>query len=335
MLLKYRRLSKIMDKLLTTRLLQLDRFHNNPILQPRAENAWEAKAVFNAGVIYTDKKICLFYRAMSADNTSVCGYATSTDGFNIEERAPEPVYVPREDFEKKCCCDANSGCEDPRLTQIGKTVYVCYTAYQGQNVLRVALTSIKLENLIRQKWDWTKPLLISSPKTDNKDAALFPKKINGKFAVLHRLGVSIWIDFVDNLRFENHNWLAGKILMDPRQEYKDNKKIGINGPPLETKYGWLLLYHGVSKSDGKYHLWASLLDLEDPTKIIARSDKPILEAEMCYEKYGIVPNVVFSNGAVIKDGQLFVYYGGADKVLGVATIKLSELMAGLLKQHKM
>ncbi len=322
-------LNTLMKDLLDTRIIQLERYSKNPIMKPREKNDWEAKAVFNAGAINIDGTIHIFYRAMSHDNTSVIGYASSVDGFSMD-RLDEPAYVPREDFELKNHPGANSGCEDARLTKIGRSVFMTYTAFNGHGNPRVAFTSISVANLKKKNWKWKKPILISHPDTHNKDVAIFPKKINGKYAVLHRSGDrNIWIDFVDDLKFEGDRWLKGQILMEPREAYRDNKKIGINGPPIETKQGWLLLYHGLSKSDGKYHLWATLLDKKDPTKIITRGMTPILEAEMSYEKHGIVPNVVFSNGAIIKGNKLFVYYGGADKVLGVATIKLDKLLGCL------
>ncbi|MBU4480412.1 hypothetical protein KKG48_03150 [Patescibacteria group bacterium] len=328
-------LKDLMKELLATRIIQLERYAKNPILKPSLKNDWENKAVFNAGVLYEDKKIHIFYRALSHDNTSVIGYATSTTGFNIKERFDKPVYVPRKDFENKQIPGGNSGCEDPRLTKIGDTVYMCYTAFNGKDFPRVALTSISYSDFIKRNWNWSEPILISRPGVDDKDAVIFPRKINNKYVILHRPNAkSIWIDFVDDLKFGNDKWLGGVVLLEPREENRDNKRIGANGPPIETSEGWLLLYHGLSKSDGKYHLWASLLDLNDPTKVIARSKFPILEAELSYEKNGIVKNVVFSNGAIVKGDKLFVYYGGSDKVLGLATIKLSKLLKSLTDLKK-
>jgi len=120
--------------------------------------------------------------------------------------------------------------------------------------------------------------------------------------------------------------------MKPRKGRWDSRKIGIAGPPIKTRYGWLLLYHGVSqKSDNHYHVRAALLDLNDPSKVISRTKYPILEAEMPYERQGMVGNVVFPCGAAIIGKDLFVYYGGADTVIGVATIPLRDLMDLLLK----
>lgn len=311
------------------------KFAKNPILQPDGGHAWEVKATFNAAAILLGGKVHLLYRAMSDDNTSVFGYAQSKDGFLIDYKSAKPAYVPRESFETKLIQGGNSGCEDPRITKIGNTLYVCYTAYNGKDVPRVALTSISVKDFLGKKWNWTTPMLISPPGIDDKDAALFPKKINGKYVILHRIGLSIWIDFVESLHFKGTSWIGGKILMNPRQGERDSQKIGIAGPPIETKHGWLLIYHGISKKpDHHYHLRAALLDLKDPTHVIARTHDPILEPEMSYEHEGLVSHVVFSCGAVVKDDLLYIYYGGADKVICVATAKLSDILKQLLSESK-
>lgn len=313
----------------------LTKFVKNPIIQPNREHAWEAKATFNAAAIFLGNNVHLLYRAMSDDNTSVFGYAQSKDGFLIDYKSAKSIYVPRESFETKLIQGGNSGCEDPRITKIGNTLYVCYTAYNGKDVPRVALTSISVKDFIKRKWNWRVPVLISPPGIDDKDAALFPKKINGKYVILHRIGLSIWIDFVESLNFNGTSWIGGKILMNPRQGERDSQKIGIAGPPIETKHGWLLIYHGISKkSDHHYHLRAALLDLKDPTRVIARTRDPILEPEMSYEHEGLVSHVVFSCGAVVKNDLLYIYYGGADKVICVATAKLSDILKQLLLESK-
>lgn len=313
----------------------LKKFAKNPIIQPNGNHAWEAKATFNAGAVLLQDKIHLLYRAMSDDNTSVFGYARSKSGFSIDRRSKDPAYVPRESFEKKLAPGGNSGCEDPRITRIGNKVYVCYTAYNGKDVPRVALTSLSVSDFVRRRWNWAPPVLISPPGIDDKDAALFPKKINGKYAIFHRIGLSVWIDFVDSLDFDGKTWIGGKILMNPRQGERDSQKIGIAGPPIETKHGWLLIYHGISKKpDHHYHLRAALLDLKNPTKVIARTHDTILEPETPYEREGQVSHVVFSCGAVVKANLLYVYYGGGDKVTCVATGKLSEILKQLLSERE-
>lgn len=309
------------------------RFRGNPIIRPNTEHAWEAKATFNPGILDLDTLVHIIYRAQSRDNVSTFGYAQSKDGFTISERLPEPIYTPREPFEQKLVPGANSGCEDPRLTVLGNTVYMCYTAFDGKNPPRVALTSLSFKDFKAKRWHWTKPKLISAPDIDDKDAALFPKKIKGNYVFLHRLGASIWIDFVSDLAFKKNTWLEGQVLINPRQGFSDSQKIGIAGPPIETKDGWLLLYHGISKKKNHhYHLRAALLDLKDPTCVLGRTRDPILEPEAAYEQNGQVPNVVFSCGAIVRKGELLVYYGGADTVTAVAKIPLPALLKQLQEE---
>lgn len=328
------KLADVVDEIHHSIKIKLERYNKNPILSPVKENGWESRAVFNPAAIYEEGVVRIVYRAMSEDNTSTFGYAESKNGLDISLRLKEPIYVPREDFEAKKTGGANSGCEDPRITRIGDTLYMCYTAYDSVNPPRVALTSISLADFLAKKWNWSKPLLISPPGESDKDAALFPKKINGKYAFLHRLGSDIWIDYADNLDFQNNKWLGGKVLMSPRAARWDSKKIGIASPPIPTKHGWLLLYHGISKDGTYYRAKASLLDLKDPSIVLARTTSAIIEPEMDYEKEGEVRNVVFPCGAVILKDKLVVYYGGADKFVGVASIKLDILLKELLYEAK-
>lgn len=185
---------------------------------------------------------------------------------------------------------------------------------------------------MERHWNWARPRLISPPILADKDAALFPEKINGQYAILHRLGVNIWIDFRDRLEFGENNWLSGVEIITPEDDIKGSFKVGIAGPPIKTEAGWLLLYHGATNHKSvQYHLAVALLDLDDPTRILAVADNPILEPEMPYEKEGIVPNVVFPCGNVVIGNRLFVYYGGGDKVIGIATMELSDLFNQLTR----
>jgi predicted GH43/DUF377 family glycosyl hydrolase len=328
-------LDDLLEQLVFTTQRELVRFEENPIIAPVAEHKWESKATFNPAAIYLNGKIRILYRAMSDDNTSVMGYASSVDGVHLSKRLSDPVYVPREDFERKLVPGGNSGCEDPRLTQMGDTIYMCYTAFDGKDPPRVAFTSIAAKDFDDHKWNWTKPVLISPPNLDDKDAALFPKKINGKYWFLHRLGSDIWIDSVESLRFDGQTkFLGGKILMRPRDTAWDSKRIGGTSPPIETKYGWLLFYHGISKRTGHYNIRAALLDPKDPTVVLYRTHDPLLEPDAPYEKEGIVPNVVFPCGAVMIKNQLYVYYGGADKYVGVATLDMNVIVQGLVHEAK-
>lgn len=328
-------LRSLLEEMTAVRLetIPLNRAGGNPILRPRPERAWESKAVFNPGAVYEGGKVHLFYRAMGADNTSVIGYASSQDGLSFAAD-DEPAYMPREDFEQKRVPGGNSGCEDPRLTTIDDTVYLCYTAFDGRHVPRVAFSSLSVANLLQKKWQWKKPVLISPPGIMDKDAVLFPRKIKQKYAFLHRLGNSIWLDYVDTLDFKNGEVLKGNVIMSYSQEDENIEKIGAAAPPIETKYGWLLLYHVVQREGNgsalKYYFTAALLDLNDPAVVHARRKAPLLEPQLPWEKEGIVPNVVFPCGAVVVKSRLFVYYGAADTVIGVATLRLADLVESVL-----
>lgn len=296
------------------RTIKLERAKENPIIAPDKTHSWESKATFNPAAIYLQGKVHLLYRAMSEDNVSVIGYATSSDGIHIDYRSPIPVYLSKD-----------WGVEDPRLTKIGDKIYILYTAFDGKNPPRVALTWIFVKDFLSQHWNWAKPVLISPPDMDDKDAFLFPDKVNGKYMVIHRGGDDIDFSFTSSLDFKEGQWLEEYRWIAPRRWWWDGKKVGAAAPPIKTKEGWVMLYHGVSE-DNVYRVGAVLLDLKNPVKIIGRTDNPILEPETSYEKEGLVSNVVFPCGNVLLGEKLFVYYGGADQVIGVATIEMKKLI---------
>lgn len=310
--------------------IRFERAAENPILEAVSERKWESMAVFNPAAVYENGKVHILYRAMGEDGMSSVGYATSTDGVKIDERLPYPIYTPREPFETKLK-EGNFGCEDPRVVRLDDRFYICYTAFDGGvNPPRVAFSSIDADDFLNRRWNWDSPILISPPNIDDKDATIFPKKINDKYVFLHRIKDDIWIDFVDNLKFENEHYLDGSILMHSRVDHWDHVKIGISGPPIETEKGWLLLYHGIT-DDKFYKVGAALLDLNNPDTVLSRLSYPIFEPEEKYEKEGIVSNVVFPCGNVVIGEDLFIYYGGADKVLGVAKMNLQMLLDELSK----
>ncbi len=309
---------------------KLVRFEGNPIISPIPELDWQANGTFNPAAIYENGKVHILYRAQSRDGTSTFGYAVSSDGLNIDENLNYPVYIPREEFEKKPHPSGNSGCEDPRISKIGDRFYVLYTAYNGVSSPRVAMSSISINDFLSRRWNWDKPKLISLPGVDDKDACVIEGKIKNTYIWFHRLGDSIWIETTDQMNLGENNALAGNVLVYPRRNKWDNLKLGIAGPPMETKEGWLLLYHGVYQAGSVYKVGAMLLDLYNPAKVLARIDNPIFEPEMSYELEGQVPNVVFPCGAVIIKDHLYVYYGGGDRVTGVASIPVENLLKKLL-----
>ena len=277
---------------------------------------------------------------------SVVGYASSKDGLNFDERHPEPIYIPRETFEglhvpKKRKTQIYSsgygygGCEDPRISFVDGRFYMIYAAYNGYEQARLAISSISYEDFVAHKWEnWTPPQLMS-PKptvwgTGNKNGAILPEKINGKYVIFHRIWPNISIDYVDDLDFSSEDkWLEAKDIIPPRKTMWDSAKIGVGAPPLKTKYGWLLIYQSVGR-DGRYKIGAMLLDLQNPAHVICRTRKPILEPTEWYENKGLKSGVTYPCGAIIKDETLFVYYGGADTVTCVATAPLEEFLQAML-----
>ena len=337
----------------------LERFDGNPILEPETKHWWESKAVFNPGAIYEGGKVHMVYRAIGDTDVSVLGYASSVDGFHIDERRHEPIYVPRESFEgaglvyptlnypQRTYAPIENGedyvsggglggCEDPRLTKIDDRVFMTYVAFNGYSPPRVALTSIHINDFLAQNWQWKKPVPISPPGVVDKNACILPEKIDSKYVIFHRIFPHILIDFVDDLDFDGTTrWLKGEFKIQPRAAYWDSRKIGAGAPPIKTKDGWLLIYHGVGEPDpGRYKIGAMLLGLKNPTRVLSRTEKPILEPEAWYENEGWKSGVIYPCGAVVIKDRLLVYYGGADKVACLASAKLDELLDYLVGRQE-
>ena len=304
------------------------KYHHNPILTPREENFWEANSVFNPAAVYEQDKFYLVYRAQSPDHTSTLGLAESDDGFSFK-RFDEPIYTPRRDFEQKKEPGRLSGCEDPRITKMGDQFYMFYTAYNGIDHPRVAMSSITINDFVNHRWEWSDPVAISEFGIHNKNSCLLPEKINGQYVILHRTGGrDIAIDYVNSLEElkKEENWLKKEQAIYPRPNGWDGEKIGIAGPPIKINSGWLLLYHGVSDIDHQYRVGMMILDHNNPGKVLYRSKYPIIKPTEKYEQVGDVPNVVFPCGAILVKNTLFIYYGGGDKVIGMATAQMDELL---------
>jgi predicted GH43/DUF377 family glycosyl hydrolase len=302
------------------------RAKENPLLKPIESHSWENKEVFNAGILDLNGTIHILYRAQGDDGVSRLGYAATKNGTKIIDRSDTPIYAPREDFESR-------GCEDPRLTKIGSTIYMVYTAFDGTHPPRVALSSISVKDFEAKRWNkWSKPLLASPDNVADKDACLLPEKIEGQYMWIHRIDPLICADFLDDLGFEKSRLTRCMEIMGPRPGMWDSTKVGIAGPPIKTKKGWLLIYHGVSKTS-TYRLGAVLLDLKNPSIIISRSVDTIFEPIEEYERMGVVKNAVFSCGAVLREDTIHIFYGGADTVLGVARVSLKKLLNILLPDN--
>jgi predicted GH43/DUF377 family glycosyl hydrolase len=313
----------------------LVRYAGKPVLSPIKEHPWESKYVLNTAAFRVKDRVYLLYRAYGDDEVSRIGMAV-TDGFNVLERLPEPVFVPEDRTEK-------NGVEDPRVTIIDNMIYMLYTAYDGVTA-QISAAAIGLDDLLNKRFDkWERKGLAFQDIWD-KDAILFPEKINGKYIIYHRVEPSIWVTHLDKIEFpapkEKHT-----IILGPRSgRMWDSLKIGAGSQPIKTKYGWLLIYHGVDR-DKVYRLGVILTDLANPERLLYRSPNPVLspetEHEIGREGESWVPNVVFTCGAVpaknkkVLDAgdEILVYYGAADTYICLATGRVGDLIPLSVRQE--
>ncbi|MEK9177521.1 MAG: hypothetical protein AAB777_00190, partial [Patescibacteria group bacterium] len=318
-------LDNLLDSILEPEKARIVRFPGNPIISPRPGVFWEANGTINPAAIELDGKVHILYRAVSDMNVSTIGYAASHDGLSIDERSDKPIYFPRAPFERRADAGSNYGCEDPRIVNINDRLYMTYTAYDGTTP-RVAVSSIDKKDFLAKKWSaWSEPQVITPPNIANKDSVMLSEAIDGKYLILHRVGESVCGEYISSLDFTKERINECIEILNPRRGMWDGGKVGISTPPIKTKKGWLLLYHGVSWST-TYRVGAVLLDLEDPTIVKARTAIPLFEPKEEYERKGMVPNVVFPCGLVVRGTTAYMYYGAADSVIGVATIKMSALL---------
>jgi beta-1,2-mannobiose phosphorylase / 1,2-beta-oligomannan phosphorylase len=321
------------------------KFSGNPVISPRHHLEWEREGTFNPAVIQDeDGTIHILYRAIGTDGISRIGYARSENGTKFLHRSPRPVFEPSPGLGLPDPLKARGpvgyhpaiytsgggwgGSEDPRAVRIGEWIYMTYVSFEGWDSVRIALTAITVQDFRAGNWRWKQPKLISPEKEVNKNWIIFPEKIRGKYAILHTIAPSIGIEYVDSLltldRCLTSNRPAGP--QPGRKDCWDTKLRGAGAPPLKTPLGWLLLYHAVDgREPHKYKLGAMLLDLKDPMKVLYRSAHPILSPDMPYENEG-KPGVVYASGAAIRGDDLYVYYGGGDKVVCVASTPLKDLL---------
>lgn len=285
-------------------------------------------ARFNPGIQLENGIVHMLYRATNSDikdkekYISYIGYARLDTNTNILYDSNEKVIYPTLPEESK-------GCEDPRIVEFEGSFYVFYTAYDGIKA-RVAIARTndfveyeKLGVINNNFWD--------------KDAFIFPERIGGRIAYLHRVEPSIQLDYFENFdqlisenSWSNYEEKVETSTIMKRKYFWENQKIGGSVPPFKTDKGWLLLYHAV---DDKfiYRGSVALLDLKNPSRVIARIPYPMLEPEEDYELNGDVNNVVFPEGGYIHEGELNIYYGAADKYIALARIRIDELFAELDK----
>jgi len=301
------------------------RSSKNPIITAK-DLPYPAHTIFNPGATTFQNHTLLIARVEDRQGLSHLVKAISEDGVSnwTFDRSPTLVAEANKHPEERW------GIEDPRITwmpDLNKWA-ITYTSFSRTGPLvSLALTTdfIHFEKLGS----------IMSP--DDKDAALFPRRFNGKYMLIHRPysdghKAHIWISTSIDLL----NWGEHQILLNARNGgWWDANKIGLGAPPLETSDGWLILYHGVkhTAAGAIYRLGLALLDLENPTKVIKRSNEWIFGPEEPYERFGDVSDVVFPCGWILNEttGIVSMYYGGADSCIGLATARLSDLLQYILK----
>ena len=241
------------------------------------------------------------------------GYAVSKDGITWN-RLRRPILEPSNETDSQ-------GVEDPRVTALDGRYYMAYTAYSGNGPFAESVTPMFAVSTNLIEWERMGPL---TRDEDNKDHFLLPRKINDRYIAFHRRPPRIWLaESNDLITWPEEQMRA---IMAPRTDNGwDGKRIGGNGPPIETDHGWLMLYHGYNH-EHIYRLGVCLLDREDPGRIINRPVDPIFEPEEPWELEGEVPNVVFSSANPVIDDVVHIYYGAADRVIGLATCDLAELI---------
>lgn len=294
----------------------LHRWEGNPIITLE-DIPYRCNTVFNGTPVKVGDEYFLLIRVEGQQGYSFFSLARSQDGFHFTVD-PEPVMLPAK--EGPFAMYETRGIEDPRLTEIDGRYYILFTAYSNWGT-RIELA--ETTDFVH----YERIALISEP--GNKDGVLFPEKINGRYARLDRpigngIG-SIWLSFSDDLI----HWGDHQLVMTPHSGYWDSYRIGASAPPIKTEAGWLEIYHGVKMTNSGpiYKIGSVLFDLENPSRIIARCDEPILSPRETYERIGDVNNVVFACGAIVEpNDDIKIYYGAADTCICVATGKLSQLI---------
>lgn len=327
--------------------LKLARIVYNPVLRP-GDTPWTAEAVLNPAAIDLDGRVHLMYRAIGMDGVSRLGYASSPNGLFFDERPPYPAYLaqnPRNNFRGDRRYSpvlypsggSWGGCEDPRMVVLDGQVYMTYNSFDGWDFIRVTLTSIPVSDFLAKRfYKWATPHLISPPGQIHKNWVLFPEKIRGKFAILHSIVPKIEIEYRDSVNDIGssepfiQSWEGPRPNATGSSKHWDKVVRSAGPPPIWTKRGWLVLYHATRDNERHlYQLGAMLLDLEEPTKVLARANAPVLSPEAPYENEG-KPGIIYAGGALIRGDTLHVYYGGADKVVCVATAALSPFLEALM-----
>ncbi len=302
-----------------------ERYPHNPILETD-DVPYLCNTVFNAAACKCEGRYLLLLRIEDLRGRSHLTLAVSEDGyhFKIED---SPWVTPSQDPHYEIY--ERYGIEDPRITRIDDVYYITYTAY-GPFGPRVGIGRTKDFKEFER--------ICLATEVDNKDAVLFPEKINGNYVMLDRPSGagggqgSIWITYSPDLI----HWGHAKAILTPEPGW-GHSKLGISTPPVKTEKGWLALYHGVRETgSGKlYRIGALLMDLDRPEKVLGYSPHFIFGPREPYERTGDVPNVVFPCGLVLeKDHRVKMYYGAADTCIALAEASLEDILKCCVSSHE-
>jgi predicted GH43/DUF377 family glycosyl hydrolase len=331
------------------------------ILEP-TEQQFENQAVLNPAAIRVGDNVHIFYRAVKKGNYSTIGHAKLKGPLDVIERAKKPILAPEYHFEIH-------GTEDPRIVKIGTKYHLTYMGYNGKDVVAAYAVSTNLRRFhkrgiifplfsyshamhhlgktkqgsrCRACWKIYDKAEEDTKETTyiwGKDVALFPKKINGKYALLHRIlpdmPLIYFKSFKDLTRkyWANHFRHLSDHIVVSADKWFESRQVGAGAPPIETDKGWLMIYHAVEETKkGKYYrAAAALLDKKDPTKLIGKLKQPLFSPEKRWELKGDVDNVVFPTGTALFDDRLYIYYGAADTRIAVASVDINKLLDELTR----
>jgi len=315
-----------------------------PILTPRKEIKWEGGAVFNPTVICNEGKFIMLYRSFPnslqegedrmyrpgkklEQNISFIGIAKSDNGEEYE-RDKEPFIKPSETYDLY-------GCEDPRISKFEDYFYITYTAIDAPLWKKEVKPNIRIALARTKDFLTIEKLGIVGPAVKSKAACVWPERIGGKigFAFTENAdstNSAIKIKYFDNISkiLEETDWSNAKTMIKTEEWLHRGPELG--AVPIKTSKGWLMIFSSESMTDS-WSVSAALFDLKEPEKMIGRTKGFILETATNYERNGLVPNVVFPSGAVMVKNEIWVYYGAADTVVGLAKGELEDLMKVIKK----
>lgn len=300
----------------------IHRWEENPIITIE-DLSFRCMDICNAGAVKVADQYILLLTIQNLEGRYSIYCAQSRDGYHFEV-GDRPFLSPCQD--KPLAIYEERGVLDGRVVLLEGVYYICYDAL-GRHGYRAALARTEDFRTVQRIGHVSEP--------DTKGGVLFPRKIKGKYARLERPweGRSIWVSYSEDLEY----WGWSEVVATPRGGFWDSDHIGIATPPIEIDPGWLFIYYGIKQtSTGPlFRLGAVILDAENPTEILGRTNAPILSPREDYERIGDVSNLVFSCGAIIEpNDEVRLYYGAANSCICLGTTKVQNIVQACLKSEK-